>query len=138
MGLARARRLREPAQFAAAGKGRAALRVAGTWFALAAVAQAPAAAPDAPLRFGWIVPKRYARRAVDRNLVKRILRESARPAAAALDTAAGAPLDVIVRLRATVPPVAAAARAGLRRAWRADADALFAALTRRLLARPRA
>ncbi|MFN9480146.1 MAG: ribonuclease P protein component [Betaproteobacteria bacterium] len=135
MGLARARRLREPAQFAAAGRGRAALRVAGTWFALAAVAQAPAATPAAPLRCGWIVPKRYARRAVDRNLVKRILRESARQAAAGLD-AAGAPLDVIVRLRAVLPPVARAPRAPLRRAWRTEADTLFAALTRRLLARP--
>jgi ribonuclease P protein component len=135
VGHPRARRLREPAQFAAAGKGRAALRVAGSWFALAAVARPPAAARAAPIRFGWIVPKRYARRAVDRNLIKRILRESARHAADVLDAATGAPLDVIVRLRSVVPPVATTARAGLRRAWRAEADTLFVALTRRLLAR---
>jgi ribonuclease P protein component len=55
------------------------------------------------VRFGSTVGKRNARRAVDRNLVKRIVREAARRAVPELEAAClrrGLRLDVSFRLKA--------------------------------------
>jgi RNase P protein component len=86
------------------------------------------------VRFGFAVGRRFARRAVDRALVKRVLREAARQAAPALAAAAPAATDVLLRLKAPLP--AEMGRAELKRALRAEADALLAGLQARL-AQPR-
>jgi len=81
------------------------------------------------VRFGVTVGKRHARRAVERSLVKRVLRESARHAAADLESAAGdRRVDVVLRLKAPCPPAAELTPPRLRRALRAEADALLAQL----------
>jgi RNase P protein component len=83
-----------------------------------------------PVRFGITVGKRNARRAVERSLIKRVLRESARNAATELDAAAGARwVDIVLRLKAPCPPAATLPRPQLKRALRSEADALLAQLT---------
>ncbi|MCU0952439.1 MAG: ribonuclease P protein component [Burkholderiaceae bacterium] len=80
-------------------------------------------------RFGLTVGKRNARRAVDRALVKRVLRESARHAAASLDaSAAPRRVDVVMRLKAPLPAREAITRIELKRALRQEADSLLAQL----------
>lgn len=142
-GLPRARRLRRPAEFGAvlsAGRGR--WHNAGEWLAMTAVLFA--GPPGA--RLGITVSKRMARRAIDRNRVKRVIRESFRHRAAALSRvgeAAGARIDVAVRLKRVLPaprgPHAAQAvpLAAWRGALRAEADRLFDALLARHPAGPR-
>jgi ribonuclease P protein component len=83
-----------------------------------------------PVRFGFTAARRFARLAVDRNTVKRVLREAARHSLAELDAAAGArQVDIVLRLKAAAPEQG-------RRAWkselRAEAESLFAELVRRL------
>ena len=98
---------------------------------------APPGPADAPVRarFGVTVGKRNARRAVERALVKRVLREAARHAAAALDAAAGTrSVDVVLRLKAPCPPKTTLAPPLFKRALRAEADALLAQLARALRA----
>ena len=80
--------------------------------------------------FGVTVGKRNARRAVDRTLVKRIVREACRHQAPAYETCAvkaSARVDVVLRLKA---PLAGAGDAPLamrqwRRQVRAEADDLL-------------
>ena len=85
------------------------------------------------VRFGLTVPKRQAKRAVARNLVKRILRESARQAAPALCLAAG-PMraDVLLRLKAPLPAAGAATWSELCGQLRREADSLMEQLQERL------
>lgn len=80
-------------------------------------------------RVGLTVGKRNARRAVDRALIKRVLRESARHALPVLDAAA-APrrIDVVLRLKAPLPARESIARAELKRQMRHEADSLLAQL----------
>ena len=74
-----------------------------------------------------------ARKSVRRNLVKRILREAARHARPQLSDAAGARhIDVVLRLKAAFPSVAEMPLAAVRRALRAEADALLQRLTAHL------
>lgn len=131
------RRLRTPAQFAAvaAARGARAPRGARRWLAVSCRIDDAAAAGQARSRFGLTVPRRLARRAVDRNLVKRVVREAMRAAATALDQAAAAPrgdsrIDIVVRLKAPLAPIAELPRARLKSELRAEADALLAALVR--------
>ena len=89
---------------------------------------------EAGVRFGFTVGKRNARRSVDRVLVKRILRESARHAAPqvlVLCARHGLAIDVSLRLKNPLP------RAGrdiglaeLKQTLRLDADALLSDLGR--------
>jgi ribonuclease P protein component len=76
-------------------------------------------------RLGLIVPKRLAKRAVLRNLLKRLAREAFRHSQAGLP-----PMDFILRL--TKPPLAPGQKADpeKRRAWRRNIDALLAGITR--------
>ena len=133
------RRLRTPAQFAAvaAARGTRAPHGARRWLAVNCRIDETPAAGRAPSRYGLTVPKRLARRAVDRNLVKRVAREALRAAAPALDDVA-APrdrqIDIVVRLKAPLPSVADLPRARLKSELRAEADALLAALVRDLRA----
>lgn len=134
------RRLRRPDEFAAvlAARGPASLRLARRWFAVSVLAVSHSVSgPDLEaVRFGFTVGKRNARRAVERNLVKRVLRESARRAAAQFATLAqerGLGLAVSLRLKAPlVPKGDAIPRGELRRALRADCDALLTDLARHL------
>jgi ribonuclease P protein component len=134
--------LRTPAQFAAvaAARGAFAARGARRWLSMnCLIARADPVGSGARTRLGLTVARRLARRAVDRNLVKRVVREALRAAAPALDdaaascridAAAGARLDIVVRLKVRLPPVAQLPRVRLKPALRAEADALFAALAR--------
>ena len=89
------------------------------------------------VRFGVTVGKRNARRAIDRVLVKRILREAGRHAAPALELTCarrGLRLDVAFRLKASrdrpadaQPPLTA-----WRRTLRDEADNLIDRLGRHL------
>ncbi len=77
--------------------------------------------------------KRNARRAVDRTTVKRILREACRHARVELEAVAtGRAVDVVLRLKSPLPGRDALPRAELKRALRAEADALLAELKLRL------
>jgi ribonuclease P protein component len=120
--LPRTRRLRRRAEFAAvlAAERAGAWRRSGNWLAMTAAERTRAAGPATPpaARLGLTVSKRMARRAVDRNLVKRVIREAFRHASPPA-------LDISVRLKRPLP---ARARGELARTLRADADALFAAL----------
>lgn len=129
-------RLRASAEFAALIGDRADYRRTRRWIALAArsfpAATAESSVPEA-LRFGFTVGKQHARRAVDRNTVKRVLREAARAAVPRLEPlAGGARIDVVLRLKAGLPERATVSRATLKRTLRAEADALLAELAQRL------
>ena len=92
----------------------------------------PSTAPA--VRFGMTVGKRNARRAVDRSLAKRILREASRHAAEELEqrcAARGLRLDVALRLKAPFD-AAALSITRWRRALRAEADSLMAKLAHRI------
>jgi ribonuclease P protein component len=113
------------------------LRAARHWLSMTA-AWSPSEHPA--VRFGVTVGKRNARRAVDRNLVKRILREAGRHAAPALDLACaarGLRLDVAFRLKTSRdrPAEAQPPLTAWRRALRDEADHLLDRLGRHL-ARP--
>lgn len=92
----------------------------------------------AAVRFGVTVGKRNARRAVDRALVKRILREAGRRAAPTLESACRerrVRLDVAFRLKAArdrSPDAASASLKAWRHALREEADALLERLARHL------
>lgn len=73
-------------------------------------------------RLGLVIAKKFARRAVMRNLLKRLARESFRAAAAGL-----APADLVLRLRR---PVAGPAGREDRLRLRAEIDGLLARLPR--------
>lgn len=76
-------------------------------------------------RLGLIIPKRLAKRAVLRNLLKRIAREAFRNAAPGLP-----PMDVVVRLAR--PPLAGGGQADepQRLSWRKTMDELLAGVPR--------
>jgi ribonuclease P protein component len=114
-------RLRGEAEFAALAQP-GTFRIASRSIVLSA--RSDPSSPAGRVRFGFTVGRRHARRAVDRVLVKRVLREAARHAAPALAAAAPAATDVLLRLRAPLP--AAHSRAQLKRELRAEADALLA------------
>lgn len=97
----------------------------------------PAAQPPFA-RLGLTLSRRMAKRAVDRALVKRVVRESFRHSAARLGaaaTSAGMRIDVSVKLARALPLPGAAARPALlafKRTLRADADRLFDEASERL------
>jgi ribonuclease P protein component len=146
-GLGRTQRLRSPDQFAALAGDRAPWRQSLQWIAAAAriesagPAAGPAADPDEAagdpkckrsiVRFGFTVGRRQARRAVQRNLIKRLMREAARSAGPALAQAArvrGVQVDVVMRLRSALPDPEKMTLATVKRAVRQEADALMARL----------
>lgn len=126
-----ARRLRSPAQFVAVTSDPQALRAGRRWLSIAGRVQADGG--GVPVRFGFTASRRHARRAVDRNTAKRVLREAARHHIDELDAAAASrTVDIVLRLRAAVPDRAALARRAWKEALRAEADALLTQLARRL------
>jgi hypothetical protein len=90
------------------------------------------------VRLGITVSKRMARRAIDRALVKRIVREAFRHAASCIEgvaAASGVGVDISVRLKRPVALPDDPQRPALspwRRALRAEADELLASVTSRL------
>jgi ribonuclease P protein component len=131
----RSRRLRRPSEFAAvlAAPRTHALRAARHWLSMTA-AWFPSEQPA--VRFGSTVGKRNARRAVDRNLVKRIVREAARRAAPELEATChqrGLRLDVSFRLKAArVAGKEPTSVAAWRQALRGEAETLLERLGRQL------
>jgi ribonuclease P protein component len=83
----------------------------------------------AVVRFGFTVGRRQARRAVQRVMVKRIMREAARMAAPALARGArGREVDVVMRLRSPLPDPASMNWSQVKHALRGEADLLMARL----------
>jgi RNase P protein component len=102
------------------------------WLALSARI---CAGEPAAVRFGLVVSKRMARKSVQRNLVKRILREAARHALPRLtDASAGRHIDVLLRFKAVFPGVAAMPLPTFRHSLRAEAEQLLQRLDDHLAA----
>lgn len=113
-----------------------AIRAGRRWLSIAGRVQARADVL-APVRFGFTAARRHARRAVDRNTVKRVLREAARGCLAELDAAVGdRRVDVVLRLKAAAPSAEAMTRTAWKTALRDEADALLDTLARRLRGSP--
>lgn len=74
-------------------------------------------------RLGLVIPKKLARQAVLRNLVRRLVRESFRLRLLSLPR-----VDVVIRLTRPICLEPGKARLPQRKAWRADVDALLAKL----------
>jgi ribonuclease P protein component len=87
--------------------------------------EAKEASAPSGARLGLIVPKRLARRAVLRNLLKRLAREAFRQASGPLPA-----VDMVLRL--VKPPLPAARRVdqAMRQSWRQSIDELLAGLRR--------
>jgi ribonuclease P protein component len=162
--LSRAARLRTPEQFAAATGERATWRAARQWLAASARVEPQVAGLEQPsaaaiasdssgesvdhsasafhltpetgrVRFGFTVSRRQARRAVQRAMVKRVLREAARVAAGTLNgLARDARVDVVLRLRAPLPPRSEMSLSQVKRTLRSEADSLISQLARHLRA----
>lgn len=133
--LPASRRLRSPAQFVAVTSDPQALRAGRRWLSIVSRmrADADADADAAPVRFGFTASRRHARRSIDRNTAKRVLREAARRHIAELDAAAGGrSVDVVLRLKAAAPAAEALSRSDWKAALRSEADALLAQLAQRL------
>ena len=129
--LPTARRLRTPAQFVAVTSDPQALRAGRRWLSIAGRVQAGGS--GVPVRFGFTASRRNARRAVDRNTVRRVLREAARRHIEDLDAAAASrSVDIVLRLKAAVPDRSAIARGAWKQALRAEAEVLLTELARRL------
>jgi ribonuclease P protein component len=85
------------------------------------------------VRFGFTVGRRQARLAVQRALVKRVLREAARNAAGTLrPLVLDRSVDIVLRLRSPLPDRCQMSRDRLKRALRSEADSLMAQLARHL------
>jgi len=112
-------RLHAAADFSLVFAARRALR--GEYFDLHYLAARPPATPAVgSARIGLVVAKKLARRAVQRNLLKRLAREAFRHACSTLP-----PYDLVLRL---ARPPGRSLEAEARRAWRADIDQLFGKL----------
>jgi ribonuclease P protein component len=152
----RATRLRKPEQFAAVAGDGATWRAARQLLAASARLETPAESdrptleqesrdsvdrpastvrqPEADsVQFGFTVGRRQARRAAQRSLVKRVLREAARNALGTLrPLVADRNVDIVLRLRSPLPGVDQMGQAELKRCLRTEADSLIAQLARHL------
>ena len=143
-GFASLRRLKTPAEFSALLRAprersirgeRQMLSLNATWVAVGSMGDAAGSA-----RFGVTVGKRNARRAVDRMLFKRIVREACRHYASEFENCAAraaARIDIALRLRAPLVDADGVplAMSVWRRQVRADADGLLQDALARLTAR---
>ena len=141
----REQRLRTPAQFERLRAVEPRYRAARRWL-LVAMRVDDVGNPDVPpagtpkgaravrVRFGVTVGKRNARHAVQRSLVKRIVREAMRHSAPKLEMAArGRTVDLVLRLKAPFPKPESMSLPVFKRALRAEADQLLATMCERLL-----
>lgn len=92
----RSARLLQPAQFSAVFAARGMLK--GRYFSVHRLSHRPAGNPAGTARLGLVVPKRLCRRAVTRNLAKRVVREAFRHERARLPV----DCDLVVRLAANL------------------------------------
>jgi ribonuclease P protein component len=123
--------LRSPAQFIAVTSDPEALREGRRWLSI--TCRVWPGDGDLHTRFGFTTSRRNARRAVDRNTARRVMREAARRHLVDLDAAvAPRSVDVVLRLKAPVPDRAKLPRAAWKEALRAEADALLDKVARRL------
>jgi len=104
------------------------------WAASHGAVDRPPTAAAARVRVGISVSRQRARRAVDRNTVKRVLREAARHASAKLLAAApvGERVDIVLRLKASLPDREVATRVAVKAQLRSEADSLMAQLLQAL------
>lgn len=114
------------------------LRGSGRWLAMTA---AWTARPAGGARLGLTISKRMARRAIDRALIKRIVREAFRHRVTELEqlaTAAAVRVDISVRLRraAGLPGEQRPPLTEWRRELRGDAEQLLAEACARLRGLP--
>jgi ribonuclease P protein component len=118
-------RLHRPGEFAAVMASR--MRVSGGCFELRYRLRMPSdtGVPAVRARLGLIIPKRLAKRAVLRNLLKRLARESFRNANPGLPA-----MDLVLRL--AKPALAAGGQADRpqRQSWRKTIDELMAGVPR--------
>jgi ribonuclease P protein component len=118
-------RLHRPEEFAAVMASR--LRVSAGCFELRYLKrlEAPSGPMAGQARLGLIVPKRLAKRAVLRNLIKRLAREAFRGASPVLP-----PVDVV--LRVVRPPLQPGREvdSSLRRSWRRSIDEALAGVAK--------
>jgi ribonuclease P protein component len=118
-------RLHRPEDYAAVKGSRT--RVSGGCFELRYRLRQPGlpGSPADRARLGLIIPKRLAKRAVLRNLLKRLAREAFRYAMPGLP-----PMDMVLRL--AKPPLAVGAQLDRlqRQSWRKTMDALLAGVPR--------
>lgn len=143
-GFASSRRLKTPSEYSdlnRAPRDRS-VRAARQLLSISAVwtATAVSSADVAAVRFGVTVGKRSARRAVDRALVKRIVREACRLQASAFEgcaTRACVRIDIALRLKTPLvdPRGEPLAMSQWRRHVRAEADALLRHVLRELTMR---
>jgi len=88
----------------------------------------------APVRVGVTVGKHMARKSVQRNLVKRILREAARWTLPGLKEATGARrVDLVLRLKTVFPQPQEMPLTVFRRVLRSDADLVLQRLLAHLV-----
>lgn len=112
------------------------MHAARRWVSVVASWHEAGSAP-AGVRFGVTVGRRHARRAVDRALVKRILREASRHRAGAFEQCAAPDrrIDIVLRLRAPlIRNGQALAMSQWRLQIRRDADLLLEQLLARMTA----
>lgn len=98
----RARKLKASTEFADVAR-RGTIRAAKSWLSIMASLSSDGSNDAGTARFGVTVGRQNARRAVDRALVKRIVREACRYQAAAFEQQAilaAARIDVVLRLKA--------------------------------------
>jgi ribonuclease P protein component len=107
--------LRRPREFAVVLAGRQRLR--GEWFDLCFRSHDGSSA-----RLGLVIPKRLARRAVLRNLLKRLAREAFRDVRTQLPI-----MDLVLRLARIAEPASAT---DLPQVWRREIDGLLTRLPR--------
>jgi ribonuclease P protein component len=87
----------------------------------------------ARVRIGLTVGKRVARKSVQRNLVKRVLREAARHALPQITQATALRrVDIVLHMKAAFPSAEQMPLAAFRRALRAETDLLMLRLIRHL------
>ena len=121
LGFRSEHRLHAEAEFSSVFAARRVLR--GNYFDLHYRATPTTAAePGASARLGLVIAKKLARRAVQRNLLKRLAREAFRQARATLPH-----YDLVLRLS---KPSGHNLDLEMRRAWRADVEQLLTRLPR--------
>lgn len=93
----------------------------------------PGPEPRAVRRLAISVPKRQLRRAVDRNMMKRVAREAWRLTDWPSTDRCAPELRAMLKLRRSEPEWKTMGRGPLKKAWRVEIDALLAQLLRRLV-----
>ena len=118
-------RLHQPGEFAAVMGSRKRILVGGFELRYRERPSGEVAMTATRARLGLIVPKRLARQAVLRNLLKRIARESFRSASRGLP-----PMDFVLRLAKPALGAGGQSDRAQRRAWRKTIDELLAGVPR--------